>query len=138
MELGRWSRYPYVNFENIVKCYAIGDKEILSGLFNEEEKENINKMIEENKKYPVYPDENDEKAKMWNEIQEGKKLNVILESDNGRTISNFTLQGQCERMYNEVLVLQGIDPKDCILGNPKFEKYLISFLKSEYISMDSK
>jgi hypothetical protein len=66
-------------------------------------------------------------------VQEGKRINIILERDIGINISGFTVQVVSEKIYNELFVMQGMDPEDCKLANKKFQSYLKSLLRKGYL-----
>ena len=72
---------------------------------------------------------------MWKDVQEGGRINIILESEDNQYISDFTLQGMSEKIWNELIIFQGITVSDCTLGNEKFHDYLKALLKAEYIKM---
>jgi hypothetical protein len=123
----------YINYKKIVKLYKIEDKDVLSNLFSDEEKNNFIEMIKENSNYPIHPEEDYNKALEQRNLQEGKLLLIFLESENGKYISDFTLLGQCEKLYNELVVFKGIVPDECDIKNENFVHYLEALLKAGYI-----
>lgn len=124
---------PHANYENIRKCYAIQDKEVLERLFTDMEKIDIYSMIQFLKS--SNDDIQNETEKMWNDVQEGRRINIILESDDNKYISGYTLQGASEKIWNELIIFEGVTSSDCQLGNEKFHDYLKALLKAEYIRM---
>lgn len=124
---------PYINYEKIAKSYKLEDKDVLSNLFSDEEKNNFIEIIKENSNYPIHPEEDYNKALEQRNLQEGKLLLIFLESEDGKYISSFTLQGQCEKLYNELVVFKGIDPDECDIQNENFVHYLEALLKAGYI-----
>jgi hypothetical protein len=124
---------PYINYEKIVKSYKLEDNNVLNNLFNDEEKNNFIEIEKENSKYPIHPEEDYNKAIEQRNLQEGKLLLIFLESEDGKYISTFTLQGQCEKLSIELIVFKGIDPDKCDLQNESFVHYLEALLKAGYI-----
>lgn len=127
----------FVKFENIIGAYTITDIKTLENLYISEEKIEIFELIEYNKTLILHPDDvGNELAKMWTDVQEGRRINIILESANGINISGFTVQGVSEKICSELFVMQGIDPGECKLGNENFHRYLKSLLRAGYLETD--
>lgn len=119
---------PMCDFDAIYKCYVITDEVVLSSLFTEEERSIQSEMAKENSKYP---EENDN---VWADIQEGRMIRVIVNSDNGKTMTGFNLQGLCEVLMYELYVLKGIKPEACTDPNdPYFAHYLECLDKAGYL-----
>jgi hypothetical protein len=124
----------FVNFENIIGAYTITDIKTLENLYSAEEKIGIFEFVEYKKMLVAYSDDSDnELAQMWSEIQEGRRINIILESNNGINISGFTVQGGSEKICDELIVMQGLEAEDCKLGNEKFHNYLKSLIRAGYL-----
>lgn len=115
---------PYVNYSKIVKCFVINDKKILDHLFSKEEKEHHLEFRKEISQ--LYPEEDFV-------IEEGRLLNIILESDDNNTISSFTLQGKSDKIFYELIVFKGIKNEDIKLDNINFQEYLQALVQSGYI-----
>ncbi|MBP1084227.1 MULTISPECIES: hypothetical protein [Bacillus] len=73
----------FVIFDNIVKCYKIDDPDILAAIFSAED------LAEHEDFYKNISKENPE---LSDPLAEGKRLNIILESEDGKYMSSFTLQ----------------------------------------------
>ncbi|MEH7453200.1 hypothetical protein [Gottfriedia acidiceleris] len=105
----------YVDYSNIVKCYEIYDEKILENLFCNEEKKRHQHFT---KKYASrYPGED-------LRLNEGKLINVILESKDGKRISGYTVQGSCSYISSELVVFIGAEQEEHNLDNRKFSYYL--------------
>ncbi len=108
--------------DNVVKYYKITDIQVLEGIFTSIEKldlytiGHINKNEPANFKYEIQT--------MWNDVEERRRLNIILESEDNKYISGFTLQGMSEKNLNLLNVFIGIDSSFCYLGNEMFHEYL--------------
>lgn len=106
---------PYVDYTNIVKCYEIKDEKILVNLFCKEEKKQHQHFT---KKYASrYPGED-------LRLNEGKLINVILESKDGKRICGYTVQGSCSYISSELVVFIGSKQEEQNLDNRKFRYYL--------------
>ncbi|NOU87085.1 hypothetical protein GC102_15035 [Paenibacillus sp. LMG 31460] len=115
------------DYEKISKCYSIQNEEVLNSLYSAEEKISIFIMLEHLKK------EIKLSTKDIDEIHAGRRINIILESEN-QYISSFTIQGMSNKLVNELIVLKGIDSEKCTLENQEFLYYLQALLKSGYIN----
>ena len=115
---------PAVNYSNIKKCYQIYDDKVLESLFSDVEKDShldFYKEISSN-----YPDQDFR-------IDEGKLINIILESMDGKRISSFTVQGRCDYIFDELVVFKGLDLENLKLENRKFKNYLKALYKTGYL-----
>ncbi|MGV7117139.1 hypothetical protein [Paenibacillus kyungheensis] len=116
------------DFDAIYKCYVITDAVVLDSLFTPEERSIQSEMAKENSKYPAEDDS------LWRDIQEGRMIRVIVDSDNGNTMTGFNLQGLCEVLMYELYVLKGIKPEACTDPNdPYFAHYLECLDKAGYL-----
>ncbi|WP_019423424.1 hypothetical protein [Paenibacillus sp. OSY-SE] len=104
------------NYEKIVKCFEIDEKKILKRVFSD-----TDKMFHEEYKNGRSPNslETD-----WSKIQAGELLRVILISDDGETMSNYTVQGICTALVNDLTIMLGISQEKCSLDNNYYVKYL--------------
>jgi hypothetical protein len=88
-------------FLNIIiyKAYTIKDKNILKNLFDEEERESHNeaKSYEELDTYSKLEEDIISNNILRNQ-QRGERVDIILESKDGKYISNFEVRAQCEKM----------------------------------------
>lgn len=91
----------------------------------------INELIEFNQSNTghLQSDEN----KMWKDIQEGRLIRVVIETTDYQHISAFTMQGVCEKVMDELIVLSGIDPQEANLDNKRYLNYLTLLKKTGYI-----
>jgi hypothetical protein len=123
----------HVNYEKISKCYSIQNEEVLNSLYSTKEKISVFIMLELLKKEKLSTKDNDNyNADMWREIHEGRRINIILESEN-QYLSNFTIQGMSDKLVNELIVFTGLDSEKCTLENQEFLYYLQALLKAGYI-----
>lgn len=92
------NNYDFFKYNKIYKVYTIKDKCILTGLFNEEEKDSHNEA-ESYEDLDTYSKL--EEDIVCNDIiknqQIGKRVDVILESKDGKYISKFEVRDQCEK-----------------------------------------
>lgn len=100
--------YDFFEYNKIYKAYTINDKSILNGLFNEEERDSHN----EAKSY----EDLDAYSKLEEDIicnnilknqQIGERVDIILESKDGKYISNSEVRAQCEKMDRYLNALEG-------------------------------
>lgn len=128
----------HVQYNKITKCYAIQNEEVLNSLYSAKEKVDHFIMIEFLRKQNFNNDDsNDSDSKrkeMSMEVNQGKRINVILESEN-QYISGFTLQGRSNKLLNELVVFKGIDSDKCNLENQEFLYYVQALLESGYIKL---
>ncbi|BCG60067.1 hypothetical protein [Paenibacillus sp. URB8-2] len=119
---------PSVSYNDMVCFYEITDTEVLSSIYNDNEKQMHREFSLMHSSNPVIYDNEEELVSqlLWRDIQEGKKLRIVLESVDKKHISGFTLQGVCENLLQDLIILKGIPEKDCKLGNPQYEYYLES------------
>jgi hypothetical protein len=125
-------RDSFANYDHIYKCYEINNPSALQSIFNDEEVIMINELIEYNQSISNGIEKSDEE-KMWIDIQEGRLLRIVVESIDLHYISSFTLQGVCEKVLDELVVLSGIDSKEVNLDNKRYLGYLSLLKKTGYI-----
>ncbi|MGG2028831.1 hypothetical protein AB1282_24285 [Gottfriedia sp. S16(2024)] len=114
----------YVDYANIVKCYEITDEKVLDDLYCKEEKEKHQHFT---KKYASrYPGED-------LRLNEGKLINVILESKDGKRISGYTLQGSCSYISSELVVFIGTEQEEQNIDNHRFRYYLECLEETGYL-----
>lgn len=119
----------HVNYDQIIICFKLDDKEILNELFSEEEKKMHEELAINNMKYSFKSDQDF----MWKDIQEGKLIFIILESSNEIELTAFTIQGVCKKLYTDLLIYKGIDVEKCIPGNSIYERHLKLLFDAGYI-----
>ncbi|EGL15233.1 hypothetical protein HMPREF9413_5888 [Paenibacillus sp. HGF7] len=124
---------PLVNYDNIMKCYRVNDSKILSALFNDNERSMHAEIRQCNANEPISNSEITESELLWRDIQEGKFLQLVLESTDREYISSFTIQGLSEKMLDELIILKGIPPEEGYIGNPAYEFYLNVLHKNDLI-----
>jgi aminopeptidase C len=121
------------NQSYLTKCYAIQDPSILKNLFNEEEKLENAEFV---KKHGVFHTKIDH-SNLENSLQavdQGRVLYIFFQSEDGKYINQFMSQnGCCDRIFFELIVFRGIDPKDCVLGNQEYKVNLIALVEAGYI-----
>ncbi|WP_088070008.1 hypothetical protein [Gottfriedia luciferensis] len=114
----------YVDYANIVKCYEITDEKVLDNLYSKEEKEEHHRYAKEYA--PRYPEED-------HRLEEGKLINVMLESKDGKRISGYTVQGSCSYISSELVVFIGTKQEDQNLDNHRFRYYLDCLEETGYL-----
>lgn len=105
----------FVNHQKIVYCYTIDEEEVLNNILSQEEKEErdyIKKQI----------------------LKEESAVNIIIESNDKKFISNFTIQGSSNQILNELIIFKGINEEDCVLGNEEYEYFLRALVNVGYIN----
>ncbi|MED1441935.1 hypothetical protein NSQ61_01000 [Aeribacillus sp. FSL K6-1121] len=120
---------PFVNRQNIVYCYTIDDEEVLNNILSQEEKKErdyIKKQILNDQKLSQ-----EEKNQI---IKDETAINIIIESDDQKFISNFTIQGSSNQILNEFIIFKGINEEDCVLGNEEYEYFLRALVRGGYIN----
>jgi hypothetical protein len=115
--------------ENPCRYYVITETNVLKNLFTDEEKIDLYTMGSLLKNEPI----ENKKEKMWLDVQVGRRINIILTSEDNEYISGFTLQGMSEKLFNELCIFEGIDNSKCQLGNEEFHEYLKRLVKADYI-----
>ncbi|MFA9560287.1 hypothetical protein ACERII_23500 [Evansella sp. AB-rgal1] len=95
------------------KYYVIHDPKVLEELFTTEEKIDLYTSIQNGKQENVVLENDSER--MWNHIEEGRRINVIIESIDNKKISNYTIQGTSEKLWNDIVLFEGIDDDKCYL-----------------------
>lgn len=121
------------NRANVKKYYVISDIDVLKSLFTNVEKIDLYNIGQINKNNPTKFENDIEKV--WNDVQEGRRLNIIVESQDNKHISGFTLQGMSEKLFNVLTIFVGIDSTECHLGNEQFHEYLKRLILAEYIQL---
>ncbi|CEG28814.1 hypothetical protein [Bacillus sp. B-jedd] len=113
------------------RYYVITDHDVLQELYSPAEKLDLFSMVLDLQNEPEEFEFTVQQ--MWHDIQAGKRINIILESEDNIHMSNFHLQGIGDKLYYEMCVLDGIDEKDCHLGNELFHNYLKCLIYAGYI-----
>ncbi|MEC3620847.1 hypothetical protein P9152_20410 [Bacillus subtilis] len=93
------------------------DEALLKSLRSKREEfevqETISESRHENIQRSEYNNNKDyRRALMWESIQNGKRVNKIFESKDGNYISNFTVQGNVEKIEKELVFIRGILEKE--------------------------
>ncbi|MFL1671981.1 hypothetical protein [Paenibacillus dendritiformis] len=103
-------------YNKIVKCFKIEDEKILQLVCS-----NADKKLHEEYTDGRAPDALETE---WSKINSGKLLRVILISDDGKTMSNYKVQGICTALVQDLAIMLGISPENCSLDNSYYVKYL--------------
>lgn len=90
---------PQVKFDRIAVCFEVDHPEVLKSIFNEDEKKMHEDFIHEHR--------NTSFATPWQKINAGQLLRIVLESEDGVSLSNFTVQGLCMRLVHDLSALKG-------------------------------
>lgn len=123
---------PMVNVNNIFKMYKISDFNILNSLYIEEEKKMQRALANED-----FIIENDNDLSNIS-IMQGKLIRIALESEDGKTLSGYTQQGECKKIAAELFVLGAtVNKEDIDIKNEWFQEYLEALVLSGYLSEDA-
>lgn len=120
---------PLVHDERIAKCFKIVDDSVLQSLFSPEERQMHRDSAASFRNDRLHG----ERERIWKDLQEGKRLHVVLETVDGESLSGFTLQGISQKLLAELVVLQGIDPARAIPGTLPYERYLQFAAEAGYL-----
>ncbi|USB33504.1 hypothetical protein [Paenibacillus sp. YPG26] len=115
---------PLVNYDHITKCYRVNDSNVLSTLFNDSDRSMHAELRQLNADKSISKSGITESELFWRDIQEGRLLQLVLESADGEHVSSFTLQGISEKLLHELIILKGIPPEKGYIGNKSYEAYL--------------
>ncbi|MEK4396400.1 hypothetical protein [Bacillus sp. FSL K6-2860] len=99
----------HFEYNKIYKCFVIDDPSILIQLFSNEEKKN-------HREHPLNP----KRVKEWEynhlllDEQEGRRIDIILESKDGLYISESQVRASCEKLdrYLNALIVGAIIEKE--------------------------
>ncbi|HBU89780.1 hypothetical protein [Bacillus pumilus] len=102
----------HFEYNKIYKCFVIDDPSILIQLFSNEEKKNHREEILDNREHPLNP----KRVKEWEynhlllDEQEGRRIDIILESKDGVYISESQVRASCEKLdrYINALIVGAI------------------------------
>ncbi|MBU8574562.1 hypothetical protein [Bacillus pumilus] len=102
----------HFEYTKIYKCFVIDDPSILIQLFSNEEKKNHREEILDNREHPLNP----KRVKEWEynhlllDEQEGRRIDIILESKDGVYISESQVRASCEKLdrYINALIVGAI------------------------------
>ncbi|PRS49452.1 hypothetical protein C6Y00_12225 [Bacillus sp. GBSC66] len=102
----------HFEYTKIYKCFVIDDPSILIQLFSNEEKKNHREEILDNREHPLNP----KRVKEWEynhlllDEQEGRRIDIILESKDGLYISETQVRASCEKLdrYLNALIVGAI------------------------------
>jgi len=100
-----------LEYSKIFTCLSIDDPHVLLKLFSNEEREEHKEEVEDNRENPLNPKKVKKNEWKYNHIlldeQEGRRLNIVLESKDGIYISEFIVRGNSERLnrYLNALVV---------------------------------
>lgn len=100
-----------LRYNEIYKCFTIEEPEVLINLYSSEEKANHREEIKDNHTNPLDP----KKVNDWDFVhiiydeQEGRRINIVLESKDGEFVSNFKVRSESETVnrYLNALVCGG-------------------------------
>ncbi len=100
-----------LDYCNIFTCLCIDDPHALLKLYSNKERENHKEEIKDNRENPLNPKKVKKTEWNYNHIlmdeQEGRRLDIVMESKNGIYISEFIVRGESERLnrYLNALVV---------------------------------
>ncbi|KIL22539.1 hypothetical protein B4134_0195 [Bacillus safensis] len=102
----------HFEYTKIYKCFVIDDPSLLIQLFSDEEKKNHREEILDNREHPLNP----KRVKEWEynhlllDEQEGRRIDIILESKDGLYISESQVRASCEKLdrYLNALIVGAI------------------------------
>lgn len=111
---------PMVNIEDIVKMYRIDNTQILDSLYTIEEKK-----------------ENEEIRDFDNPNNFIEHCNIILESNDGRYVSAYTMQGMSKKLTALMFVINAyVKEENCNTSNDWFRNYLLALEWAGYIKSE--
>lgn len=124
-----------LEYSKIFKCFAIRDSKILNKFFSSEEVKYYNEQKLDNKENPLDFNKVKKKEHDYNYLlideQEGRRVDVFLESKNNKDITNFIVRDRCEGIsrYINALVLgaliqKGNEDIKADLEDDEFKYYL--------------
>ncbi|WGG44205.1 hypothetical protein [Rossellomorea sp. DA94] len=122
-------------YSKVYKCLVIDDPQILNKYFSPNEKSYHNEQIEDNQENPLDFSKVKEKEHNYNHLlldeQEGRRVDIFLESTNGKYVTNFIVRDRCEQIsrYINALVLgaviqEGSDGIQADIEDEYFQFYL--------------
>lgn len=93
-----------VQFDRIVSCYEVTSNSVLQSIFTDAEM----------KLHQEYRNEITQTSLLsaWGKINTGQLLRITLESEDGITLSNFSVQGLCIKLVNDLSFLMGFKVND--------------------------
>ncbi|MBY0187954.1 hypothetical protein H7S28_17130 [Bacillus aerophilus] len=102
----------HFEYTKIYKCFVIDDPSLLIQLFSDEEKKTHREEILDNREHPLNP----KRVKEWEynhlllDEQEGRRIDIILESKDGLYISESQVRASCEKLdrYLNALIVGAI------------------------------
>jgi len=100
-----------LEYSKIFSCLCIDDPHVLLKLYSDKERDDHKEEIKDNRQNPLNPKKVKKTEWKYNHIlldeQEGRRLDIVLESKNGVYISEFIVRGECERLnrYLNALVV---------------------------------
>ncbi|MBM7584652.1 tRNA U54 and U55 pseudouridine synthase Pus10 [Bacillus pakistanensis] len=100
-----------LEYSKIYKCFVVNDPKILNKNFSIEEKKYHNEQILDNRENPLDFKKVKKKEHNYNHLlideQEGRRVDIFLESKNGKYITNFIVRDRSEEIsrYLNALVL---------------------------------
>ncbi|MEG6587289.1 hypothetical protein [Paenibacillus barengoltzii] len=90
---------PQVKYDRICVCFEVDHPEVLQSIFNEEEKKMHEDYMNHHRTASF--------ATPWQKINAAQLLRIVLESEDGVSLSNFTVQGLCMRLVHDLSALKG-------------------------------
>lgn len=119
---------PMVDVSRIVKMFKISDSNILNVLYTDEERQAQRTLTSEEF---IVETEND---LLSMNILQGKLLRIALESEDNKTLSGYTQQGECKKIAAELFVLgTTITQEDINIKDEWFQEYLEALVLAGYI-----
>lgn len=100
-----------LEYSKIFTCLCIDDPSVLLKLYSDKERECHKEEIRDNRENPLNPKKVRKAEWKYNHIlldeQEGRRLDVLLESKDGKYISEFIVRGNSEKLnrYMNALVV---------------------------------
>ncbi|MDE5052515.1 hypothetical protein NDK25_09645 [Niallia taxi] len=124
-----------LDYNKITLCLSISNANVLSKVFTEEEKADQQEQVIDNIKFPLSSKKIKKDEYSYNQIlvaeQEGKRINIILESKDNKYISEFLVRGNSmliNRYLNAMIVgsllEQGTAEYEADLNDDYFQFYL--------------
>ncbi|RCW74910.1 hypothetical protein [Saliterribacillus persicus] len=124
-----------LEYSKIFSCLCINDSAVLLKLFSDKERKLHKEEIMDNRENPLNPKKVKKKEWEYNHIlldeQEGRRLDIILESQDDKYISGFIVRGNSEKLNRYLnalvegaLIQLKVTPYPADIGDEYFQFYL--------------
>lgn len=122
-----------LEYTKIYKCFVIDNISILNKLFSDEEKKMHYEQIQDNKKYSYRTTNLNNETLEYNKLlldeQEGRRIDIFLESKDGLFITEFIVRDQCEKVnrYLNALIVGALIKNNLAEYDADYNDYYFQF-----------